>query len=207
MAAVPDPMVARCVALDVNALLVLYAECAGGADALPGGARIPAVALREKARAGALPDQVVPVLAVCLGDTQDPQTVRNLAKALAAFGARARPVIAVLVDKLRALHVTDDESFWTLDSLIYAVAYVGGPEARTSVEELATRQPSPVVRSKGLYRGGLKEPERSKLFTETLARARVLLDEDSPAGWREKQTDMAVLPIEKQAKLSPWQAR
>src|SRR5690242_16690144 len=116
MTAAADPMVARCMALDVSALLVLYGDCAR--DKEPGSARFPAIALREKARTGALPVEVVPVLAVCLGDAEDPQIIRNLAKALAAFGPRARPVVLALVEKLKAQHVTDDDSFWTFDSLL-----------------------------------------------------------------------------------------
>lgn len=200
-------MVARCVALEVDALLLLYAECARDVRETPGAARIPALALREKARAGGLPVEVAPVLAIALGDADDGQTVRNLAKALAAFGVEARPVAMALVEKLRSLHVTDDDSFWTFDSLLHATAHVGGDDARAAIAELAARSPSPVVRSKGLYRGGLKESERSRLFAETLARVRLLLEEKSPTGWRAKMTEMAVLPIEEQAKLAPWQAR
>jgi hypothetical protein len=198
-------MVARCLALEVNALLVLYADCSR--DEAPGAARIPAIALREKARAGALPVEIVPVLAVALGDAEDGQIVRNLAKALAAFGPRARLVVRALVEKLGALHVTDDDSFWTFDSLIHALAYVGGDEARAALDELAARRPSPVLRSKGLYRGGVKEPERARLFAETLARAGEIVAADSPEGWREKRTEMAALPIEKQQKIAPWRAR
>ena len=200
-------MVARCIALEVDALLLLYAECARDVRETPGAARIPALALREKARAGALPVETAPVLAIALGDADDGQTVRNLAKALAAFGQHARPVVGALVAKLRSLHVTDDDSFWTFDSLVHATAHVGGDEARAVIDDLGARSPSPVVRSKGLYRGGLKEPERTRLFTETLVRARALLDDKTSTGWRAKMTEMAVLPIEEQAKLSPWQAR
>jgi hypothetical protein len=192
-------------ALDVNALLVLYADCAR--DKEPGSARFPAIALREKARLGALPVEVVPVLAVCLGDAEDPQTIRNLAKALAAFGPRARPVVLALVEKLKAQHVTDDDSFWTFDSLLYALAYVGGDEARAAIGEVASRTPSPVLRSKSLYRGGLKDAQRSELFAQTIARAADILDAERAEGWREKQTDMAVLPIEQQTKAKPYQTR
>lgn len=198
-------MVARCMALDVQALLVLYGDCAR--DKEPGSARFPAIALREKARLGALPVEIVPVLAICLADAEDPQTIRNLAKALAAFGPRARPVVLALVEKLKAQHVTDDDSFWTFDSLLYALAYVGGDDARATIGELASRTPSPVVRSKSLYRGGLKEPQRLELFAQTIARAADILDAERPEGWREKQTDMAALPIEKQSKAKPYQTR
>jgi hypothetical protein len=205
MNAAADPMVARCMALDVDALLVLYADCAR--DKEPGATRFPAIALREKARIGALPVEVVPVLAVCLGDAEDPQTVRNLAKAIAAFGARARPIVLALIEKLKATHVTDDDSFWTFDSLLYALAYVGGDDARATLGELASRTPSPVLRSKSLYRGAVKDAQRSELFAQTIARAADILDAASAEGWREKKTDMAVLPIEKQTKAKPYQTR
>lgn len=198
-------MVARCMALEVHALLVLYADCAR--DTEPASARFPAIALREKARIGALPVEVVPVLAVCLVDADDPQTVRNLAKALAAFGPRARPVVLALIEKLKAQHVTDDDSFWTFDSLLYALAFVGGDDARAAIAEAASRSPSPVLRSKSLYRGSLKEPQRAELFAQTIGRVADILDAERAEGWRDKQTSMDALPIEKHTKAKPYQTR
>ena len=204
MDAASDPMVARCMGLEWRALFLLYSECLLDGAA---GARIPAIALREKARRQELPVQTVGLVGLCLADTDDPQTVRNLAKAIAAFGSGGRDALGAILDKLTTLHVTDDDAFWTFDSLLHAVGFVAGPEAERAIDAVAALKPSPVVRGGGVYRGGLAEADRERMFRETLDRVRALLAQDGAVPWRDKRTEMDALPIKKPERMAPWRAR
>jgi hypothetical protein len=204
MDAASDPMVARCMGLDWRALFLLFSECLlDGAD----GARIPAIALREKARRQELPVETVGLVGLCLADTDDPQTVRNLAKTIAAFGADGRDGLGAVIDKLNGTPVTGDDAFWTFDSLLHVVGFVAGPEARLAIDAIAALEPSPVTRSGSLYRGALTAAERERMFRETLDRVRALLAQDGAVPWRSKNTEMEMLPIKDAERMAPWRAR
>jgi hypothetical protein len=194
----------QCMALSWRDLLWLYGDLARDT---PEHAIVPALALREKARAGELPDEVIPLLVACLIDTDAHGTVAHLAKALAAFGRRAQIASPYLVDKVRVLHVTDDESFWSLDGCLHALGYLGGAGVSELLDELTTRQPCPVTRAGAVYQGQIPETDRRQLFDETLQRVRELLADDTLEGWRGKRTQRQGQDAAPRAKLSPWMTR
>ncbi|MFH1810331.1 MAG: HEAT repeat domain-containing protein [Pseudomonadota bacterium] len=194
----------QCMALSWRDLLWLFGDLLQDA---PEHTIIPALALREKARAGELPEEVIPLLVACLIDSEAPGTIDHLAKALAAFGRQAQIATPYLIDKLRTLHVTDDESFWTLDGCLHALGYLGGEGATSFLEELANLQPCPVTRAGAVYQGEIPEQDRRLLFEETLQRVREFVADDTLEGWRSKRTQRQGQDVETRPKLSPWMTR
>jgi hypothetical protein len=154
----------------------------------PGQAQLAALALREKARNGELPDECIPVLDACLKDAPDATCVVHFAKALAAFGRQAQSAAPTLADKIRELHVTDDVGYWILDGALFALGFLGGPHARALLVDLANEQPNRAVRSDSVYDGDLARADRDKRFHECLERVHALIDQKDPGVWREKKT-------------------
>jgi hypothetical protein len=200
----PSVLLDRCAALPWQECLQLYAEMLTEApDATP----ILARALREKARAGDMPGQVIPVLVCCLVDTHNPHALSQLAKTLAAFGHQAAMAAPYLVDKIRSVNVTTDETFWALDGALHAASFLGGNEVRALLDDMKTQEVSPVLRAKGLYVGTIPEAERQQIFTETLEIARARTANGKGLGWRGKKTERVAKEGKVMKKTTPWMTR
>ena len=190
--------------LDWRELLWLYRDLGKDDAELTA---VPAHALREKARAGDLPDEVIPVLIACLVDAQSGSTICHLAKALAAYGRGASAGTRYLVDKVSDLHITDDVSFWNFDGCLHALGHLGGDEVAPLLDELERREPSPAIRAGSVYQGQISEQDRRLMFTETLQRVRVMASDPELEPWRDKRTDRAAEVQEARGKMAPWMTR
>ncbi|MEW5855389.1 MAG: hypothetical protein AB2A00_41830 [Myxococcota bacterium] len=201
----PKPTVQeRCAGLPWQACLQLYAEMIRDApDATP----VLARALRDKARAGDIPDEAIPVLVCCLVDTNNAHALAQLAKTLAAFGHKAGMAAPYLVQKIRALTVTSDETFWALDGCLHALSHLGGTEPVALLDELGTQDPPLVTRARKLYQGVITEEDRRKIFAETLEVARARLEKGKGGGWKKKRTDRAATESQPKGKTAPWMTR
>ena len=198
-------LVTRCRALEPPALIALYGELASED---PHATVIPALALREKAREGALDEDFVPLLVALLVDAPNLATFTHLAKALAAFGREAQMASPYLVEKLRGLQITTDRRFWVMDSVLHALSYTGGEAAKAFVDELASEQPPRVMRSKSVYAGELDDEARMKGFEETMSSVRERLEDESGAKWNEKVTTReSVVKKEAPKRTAPWMTR
>src|SRR5688572_11011718 len=100
------------VALPADELFTLYLDLV---DEKPAQAQVAALGLREKARAGGLTAEQVPLLESCLICAPDLSCVFHLAKALAALGREAQSAAPALVDRVRSIQVMDDTAYWILD--------------------------------------------------------------------------------------------
>ena len=197
-------LISRCKELDWRELLWLYRDLGKDDDELTA---VPAHALREKARAGELPDEVMPILIACLVDARSGSTICHLAKALAAFGRDAGAGAPYLAEKINDLHVTDDVSFWNLDGCLHALAHLGGETVAPLLDELETRQPSPVTRAGSVYQGQITEEDRRLIFSDTLERVRAMASDPALEPWRDKRTDRAAEVQEARGKMAPWMTR
>ncbi len=182
----PD-VLGSCAALPWRALLALYADLATDS---PDHATWAAIALRNKARLGELPESVIPILALCLRDAAAPGAVVNLAKALAAFGREASIASPFLIERIRQLHVTDDELFWVLDGCLYALGFIGGKDAPAFLEELGRLPVSPAIRAGRVYQGELTVEDRTEMFKRALEKVGRMLASD-PGCWRGRATKLA----------------
>lgn len=156
----------------------------------PAQAQIAALALRDKARAGELGDQVIPVLEACLKDAPDGACLVHFAKALAAFGRRAQSAAPALIAKIREIRVVDDAAYWVLDGCLFALGFLGGDDAFKFVAELAVERPSRAVRAHSVYTGALTKEQRENRFREALQRAHDLVVQRDAGVWREKRTTL-----------------
>jgi hypothetical protein len=191
-------------ALPWDAVLALYAEML---RAQPDATGMLARVLRDKARAGEVPVEAVPVLTVCLVDAPNPEALSQLAKALAAFGRDARVAAAPLRDRMVSLAVGSDEAFWALDGCIHALSYLGGPAALSGVDALEARGAGQ-VRARGVYKGALAAQERESLMADSLreARARLALPDPGPR-WMAKSTSREAVESAPARKTAPWMTR
>lgn len=194
----------RCLALEWRPLLALYAELQ--ADS-PEHTTIPARALRQKARAGELPEEVIPLLTACLVDAEPPGAIADLAKALAAFGRRAELAVPFLMDKMRYLQILDDESFWAFDGCLHAMGFIGEPQNETLLDELAGIRPAPMSKKPPVYTGEIPVTDRELLFAETLERVRALLADETSDGWKIKRTDRTAKRVKPKGKQGFWMVR
>jgi len=156
----------------------------------PHQAQIAALALRDKARAGDLGEQVIPLLDSCLKDAPDGACVVHFAKALAAFGRKAQPAAPTLIAKLREIRVTDDAAYWVLDGGLFALGFLGGKAAFSFLAELAVERPSRATRSNAVYAGELTKEQREQRFRECLERVHDLIKQDDAGVWRDKRTKL-----------------
>lgn len=188
-------------ASDWRECLGAYAELAEGP---PEGAVLPALALREKARAGELPEEAIVLLTVCMVDAPHHEALRHLAKGLAAFGRQAQIAERPLIQRLQGLTVRDDESFWTFDSCLHALGFLGSKEALALVTELSKVSPSPVQLTKAGYEGERSSEERKAIFDATLKSVRASLEAEKPASWRKKATDKKATSRAVEKKTVEW---
>ncbi len=205
VAEAPD-LVARCRDLPAEALCALFVE--GLQKKHDATCEVAARALRDKARAGALDDDTWPVLVACLVDAPTLRSALHVAKALAAFGRRAGPAAPYLIERIRAVLVTDDESFWALDGMLHALSYVGDGRNVTFTNELAAQTPSVVMVSRSVYRGALGDDDREAMFYDTLEDVADRLESDDPGTWRTKTTRLAAAGDDDAGGgLKPWMTR
>ncbi len=196
-----------CLKQPPEACFILYGDLI---DSQPTAAHVPARALREHARAGRMTSEHIGPLLVALSSATDPSCITDLAKALAAFGREAQPAVPFVVEKLMAVNVLDDESFWVFDSLLFVLGFLGGEEAVAAIEAIKAESPPRVLRAKDLFRGEWDAEIREELFNSTIDRvARMAKKENFVGGWANKQTDHEVddKPAEPPPKMSPWMTR
>jgi hypothetical protein len=182
-----DGLIAEITALSQEEALRLYMKLS---IELPEKAEIAALGVRDKARAGQIDAAMIPLLAQCLADAPNDVCVVHLAKALAAFGRKAQIASGALVEKTAEIRVTDDASYWMLDSAVWALAYLGGPEALAFVDKMKREKPSRALKSRSVYQGDMNDADREKRFQETLDGARALISGPDPGTWREKKTSL-----------------
>ena len=195
----------RCVEADPLVNLTLYADFLG---TTPDDATLPALALREQARAGRIDPELIPVLAVALVDAPNLAAFSHLAKALAAFGARARMAARLVIDRLRPLQVTTDGDFWALDGGLWVLGHLGGVDARAFVVDLKKERPARVQRSKSVYQGAFDDAERQEVFDASVLGVLALIDAGDAPGWRHKATNLSLVGDAAPAKrLAPWMTR
>lgn len=199
-------LLAQCVAADPRVNLQLYADFLGSS---PHDATLPALALREQARAGLIDDELIPVLAVAITDAPNLSAYLHLAKALAAFGDRAQSAVGLVAERLEGLQVVNDRRFWTLDGALWVLGALGGPVAKGVVAAIAAEDPPRVQRSKSVYRGALSEAERQEIFDDTVAGVLAMIDAGVHPGWTKKATTMsAAAPAdETKGRMAPWMIR
>lgn len=196
-------MLGRCEALPWRSLLQLYGDLATES---PEHSTWAAIALRDKARKGELPETTIPILALCLRDAAAGGAIVNLAKALAAFGRDASIATPFLIGQLRAHHVIDDESFWSFDGCLYSLGYLGGPEAGTFLDELEVLPLAPVLRAGKLYQGELTAEERAGMFGRAMKRVARMLSSD-PGRWTGRATKLEVKNLGPKEKAGLIEAR
>jgi hypothetical protein len=198
-------LLAQCVAADPRVNLQLYADFLGTS---PHDATLPALALRDQARLGLVHDELIPVLTVALVDAPNLSAFLHLAKALAAFGEKARGASSFVAQRLEGLQVMNDRRFWILDGALWVFGAVGGDVARTAVDAIAAEDPPRVLRSKSVYQGELSDSERQEIFDDTIAGVRAQLDAGIHPGWRAKATTMTVATsAPTKARMAPWMIR
>ena len=156
----------------------------------PQQAQLAALALREKARAGEIGDEHIPVLDACLADAPDAACVVHFAKALAAFGRTAQSAAPTLIDKIKDLHVMSDAGYWVLDGSLFALGFLGGDVARSFLASLVDERPSRAVKSESVYVGQMTKAEREERYAECLARVQALIAQKDAGSWREKKTEL-----------------
>ncbi len=200
----------RCLKQPPEVSFLLYADLI---DTQPTAAHVPARVLREHGRAGRLTDDHIGPLLASLSSAPDGQCVMDLAKALATFGREAQAGVPFVVKLLENLNVVDDESFWTFDTLLYVLGYLGGADARTALKKIEEEEPPRPLRAKDLYRGEWEEELSAKLFGDSIARTprrAAIPDGKFIGGWSKKETS-AQPPAEEDAappqKMSPWMTR
>jgi hypothetical protein len=200
-----DAALARCLDADPLVNLSLYADLL---DSSPFEASLPALALRDQARAGLVGEDLIPILAVAAVDAPTLATFIHLAKALAAFGARARSTAPLVIERLDAIQVTNDRRFWALDSGLWVLAHLGGDAARAWIKSLQAEAVPRALRSKSVYRGGIPDDERAMIFAETLAATWAASAVDSP-GWTQKSTSLVLATDDDKAapRVAPWMTR
>jgi hypothetical protein len=194
----------RCRALDWRALLVLYGDLSIDSSLHAGWA---ALALRDKARAGELPPEAIPILALCLRDAEDAGTIVHLAKTLAAFGRDGAVATGFLIDKLRDLHVVDDATFWSWDGSFFSLGYIGDERAVDFVRELEQMSKPPVVRAGSVYDGDLPAKEREAMFRFACTRVGEMLADPEGATWTSRQTTKPLVEEQPKAKKGFWMVR
>jgi hypothetical protein len=202
----PD-LFARCRGLGVDDNLALYAELLGD-DEVRHEASLPALALRDKARAGEVDRQYIPLLVVALVDAPNLAAFTHLAKALATFGRAAHMAAPYLIERLEGVAVTNDRRFWVLDAGLWSLGYVGGEGTKAWIERLAGERPSRVLRSKSVYQGEIREEQREEMHRRTLEGVLALLDREDPGGWLDKKTSLkAAATGAKPTRMAPWMTR
>ena len=200
---------AACMAQPPEVSLLLFGELI---ESYPSGAHVPARALRNHGRAGALEERHLAPLVTCLAMSQDPSSIVDLAKALASYGRAGQVGAAFVVRHLDELNIVDDETFWTFDSLLYVLGYLGGDEAKECLARVRDEVPPRPLRAKDLYRGEWDEEARAAQFSSTIARTNRMAaidDSEFVGGWTEKLTDAtaAKTAATEKPKLSPWMTR
>jgi len=197
-----DRFLSECLSLDWRALFQLFAnllrEDTKQLD-------LPARALREKARAGEMPEEAIPTLSACLMAAEDHQVIADLAKALAAFGRAANVAAPVLQEKIQEMMILDDVSFWAFDGCMHAMGYIGSSEQKEFIDDIFEKVP--VIKSGDLYRGQISQRDRGDLFCESIERVRELMAAEDPGVWRKKRTSWTASQGEEKKKLSAWMIR
>jgi len=168
-------------------LFALYLELAGHD---PKAASFMATAIMHKARHDSRPDEVLPTLMMFTAQAHDVTALTFLAKALAAYGRAAHEATSLVLKRLRSLPVTDDASFWAVDSLWHVVGFIGvGPEPLAAVEAALLANPKQRVAAIGqLYDGTLSESARVQMYWATLTRVREFLTTPALEPWRATRT-------------------
>jgi hypothetical protein len=205
MASESGSILDRCRALDVNAVLALYADMLAEENH---DASLPALVLRDKARAGEVDEEIIPLLVVALVDAPNLATFTHLAKALAAFGRKAQSGALYVVDRLQQIAVTNDRRFWVFDSGLWTLGYLGGEHARLFLEELAAEKNPRVLHSKSVYRGDLDDKARAAIFKRTVEEALAMIAKDDAGEWRDKKTEMGTTESKAEpSRIAPWMIR
>lgn len=187
-------------ALPADELFTLYLDLVDGEPEL---AHVAALGLREKARAGALSAEQVPLLESCLICAPDLSCVVHLAKGLAAFGREAQSATPALVDRVRTMQVMDDTAYWILDGCTWALGHLGGDDARALLDELRAEKPPRVV-AQVAYEGRLPKAHREKRWAQTLEQVRAMVDAEDAGKWRTKKTKLQQLQDDDRRETVAW---
>jgi hypothetical protein len=174
------PAVRRLLALPLDDLFELYFVAA---TTMPDKADVPALALRQRGRAGELNDRHVELLKAALEASPNLLCAGHLAKAAAAIGRPAQPAAPALCACLQDAVISNDADYWSFDGAVCALGYLGGADARTMIDALATEEPSRAVRSDSIYQGDMPKAARASAFSSVLQRARALWEQDAPGCW------------------------
>ncbi len=206
-----EDLLERCINADFKVNLYVIKELLNDA---PEKVALPALALRQQAREGKLPDDLIPVLAHLAGGAPTDAAFVHFTKALAAFGRSAAPATPHVIFRLQNTFVTNDQSFWVLDSAIYALGYMGGDEAKAFITELQGEDPSRVLKSKSVYKGTLSDDQRAAIHERTLTKVAEMLGKDDAGKWDRKMTSLKRKKPEPKKKnepagggLKPWMTR
>lgn len=200
----------RCLEQPPEVSFLLYADLV---ETQPTAAHVPARAIRDHGREGRLTDAHVGPLLASLSAAPDRVCIMDLSKALASYGRDAQAGVPFVVKFLDDLNVVDDETFWTFDTLLFVLGYLGGEDARQALARIAEEKPPRPIRAKDLYRGEWEEELRAELFARTIAKTQrmaAIPDDEFIGGWTKKQTN-AEPPTNDDAapppKMSPWMTR
>jgi hypothetical protein len=200
-----SPVVRQLMALPTDELFELYVELAAED---PDRADVAALAIREQGRAGHLGGHLVELLSVCVDMAPNLLVTGHLAKALAALGREAQAAAPSLVAALSEAPIKDDVDYWSFDGSVWALGYLGGPDARTFIADLANEKPSRAIRSQSLYKGNMGPADREKAFHKALAEATALLDKADPGTWRARKMEIKKVDAPKVvAKQKAWMLR
>lgn len=199
-----DDLVAKVKALPQEDAIRLYLKLAKEDKQQ---AHVAALALRDKARAGELEEKVIPILEQCLGGAPDDRCLSHLAKALAAFGRKARGASPILADRLRELRITDDPTFWIFDGCLWSLGYLGGEAATKLLRELSAEIPNRALRAGNVYQGKMTKDQRQAQWDKTISGVTELLSKPDPGVWREKKTTLKGTRNKAATKNKPWTVR
>lgn len=194
--------VEKCDQLDWQGVCHLYAKLVKEA---PKHLDIPARALRNKARAGALPVEAIPAVMACITATEDPVVIGDLAKTCAALGRQAGMASTVLLQKMNDFIINDDAEFWAYDGCLHALGHLGGDLEEIEAYLKAVEEEPPILRTGSLYRGEMEAGVRAQLFVDTLKRIREMLSQEDLPGWTGPRSELST-EQEPTKKLSPWMA-
>ena len=154
-------------------------------------------------------DELIPVLAVAIADAPNLSAFMHLAKALAAFGERARSATGLIAAHLDGLQIVNDRRFWILDGALWVLGALGGEVAKGVVAAIAAEDPPRVQRSKSVYRGELSASERQEIFDASVDSVLAMIEAGKHPGWRAKATTMTAAAAETspQGRMAPWMIR
>ncbi len=199
-----SPAVKQLVALPIDEVAAAYFEtCASDPDR----ADVAALALREQARAGQL-DAHAAILVAAVEVAPNLLCVGHIAKALGALGRSAQAGAAPLAAQLRDRPIADDVDYWSFDGAVWALGYLGGPDARQALEELSRETPSRASRSQSVFQGRMPAVDRERLFQKALREAGALVAKEDAGTWRARMGQLQEAPAAKaKGSQKAWMTR